>query len=144
EEDVQLAALKALRVWGDDADAAAVVPFASHESLALRTEAIYLLGKLRTPVALSALVDRLEEDTELAKAALIRSGKGCEQAVRKGLKSKSVTVRLACLKIVDTLGLKGALIQVRAMAENDKDGEVKNEARSVADKLAKKDEKKKS
>jgi len=137
DEEVLLATIKALKIWADDDQAAALIPFASHESVTIRNEAIGLLGKFKSPLGMAALVDRLEEDTEAAKAALLRAGKVCEAAVRKGLHSKSKTTRLECVKIAGTLGLRAALREVRNMADYEKDGEIRGEARRVADELAK-------
>lgn len=138
DEEVLLATLKALKIWGDDATSKAIVPFISHQSSFLRSEAFKLVGKFRDPPLLAAVVERLEDDTVDAKAALLRVGKSATDAVRKGLRSTSRTTRLECVKLIGVYNAKQALAQVRAMADNDKDNEVKGEARRVADQLAKK------
>lgn len=136
DEDVQLATLKALKTWGDTAAEKAIVPFISHDSPFIRKEAIALVGKFRNPKGLTAVVDRLEEDTDDAKAALLRVGKSATDALRQGLKSKSKKTRLECVKIIGQIDAKPALAQLRAMAEYDKDDEVRGEARRVAEQLA--------
>jgi hypothetical protein len=140
DEEILLAALKALKTWADDEQAAALVPLATHDSASIRELAIEMLGRFPTPEGLAILVDRLEIDTEIAKRALLRAGKAAEAPLRKGLKSKEKIVRLECLKIVDASDIKQALREVRSMAQFDKDGEVKAEAQRVADKLARKKE----
>lgn len=138
DEDVVLATLKAYKTWGDVKNIAAVIPLASHDSTGIRTAAIGLLGTFREPKGLDALVAALEKDTAIAKEALMRAGKGAEAALIKGLKCPAKVVKLECLRIIDTLGLKKAQGDARRMAEFEMDGEVKAEARRVADSLAKK------
>jgi hypothetical protein len=138
DEEIVLAVMKALKTWGDATNAVAIIPFATHDSPELRAEAIGLLGKFRDPQGLAALVDALEKDKDLAKEALIRAGKSAEAALIKGLKHKAKVVKLECLRIIDSLGLKKAQGDIRRMAEYETDGEVKGEARRVADSLAKK------
>jgi hypothetical protein len=136
DEDVLLATLMALKTWGDTAAEKAIVPLISHESPSIRTAAIALVGKFRNPKGLAAVVDRLEEDTDDAKAALLRVGKSATDALRQGLKSKSKKTRLECVKIIGQIDARPALAQLRAMAEHDKDDEVRGEARRVAEQLA--------
>jgi hypothetical protein len=138
DEDVVLATLKAYKTWGDVKNIAAVIPLASHDSTEIRTAAIGLLGTFREPKGLDALVAALEKDTAVAKEALLRAGKGAEAALIKGLKHPAKVVKLECLRIIDALGLKKAQGDARRMAEFEMDGEVKAEARRVADSLAKK------
>ena len=138
DEEILLAAMKALKTWADEDQAAAIVPLASHDSVLVRELAIEMLGRFTNPRGLQALVDRLETDTVVAKQALLRAGKAAEEPLRKGLKSKEKIVRLECLKIIDAAKIKQALREVRSLAQFDKDGEVKAEAQRVADNLAKK------